>query len=828
MDFRPKIVNLDAFKRKGAGTHLGKTDRSVAEEGPKQEMLWLLLAFVTVLAMTYLMVPSGEGTVPNMPIGSISPHNVKAPYEMHIQDEESTKKNKTLATAKIPNVFDYDEEVAKDIYTRIVKAFNVMGQAYSGNVKTINYSIVISQYNGTKVDSEVSGRSSNTTTKPNINELSEATADLRAFEKKESFRKAEADFTSAIGIELDENLIKTLRYYHYWPGIKDHVIDLLKPVFEAGIVGQKSSLLTSTKSGVTIRNISSDNEWITAEFSTLYDIPEAYKKIKKNASQILPVERPKLLRLITILASRLAVPNLSINRAETEARKKKASDSIEPVYFRVQRGEMIVREGELVSKVHTVKLGGLANSSQDGGVVKMVVSYLVLNSLVVALLTIFIWKYHPEIYESKKLHLFVATLLILHTALILASKGLFAMFLPQTPSIALGTYLLAVPLVFGPMIISIFFTSEVTVLFTIAVTVVTGMIFRELPILALMTLAGGMVCAFHVRYYSKRTTVIKVGMLISFANVIIILSSGVASEVFWLQARAYEAGFAVFGGVITAILVSAALPLVESFFPVVSDIKLLELTNLNHPLLRRMIMDAPGTYHHSIMVGNLAEEACKSIGANGLLARAGALFHDIGKMKNPSYFVENQGYGINPHDEISPSMSKILVINHIKQGQELAKEHKLLPQISAMIPEHHGTQLVKFFYHKAKANEDVSRETVNEEDFRYPGPVPQSRESAIVALADSLEASARACSNPTRQRLNRLVADVINDKFVQGQLDNSHLTLDDLAAITESFTHVLSGIHHHRLQYPGHGKENLPNEINSDGTSIDKTNVSDA
>ena len=293
MDFRPKIVNLDAFKRKGAGTHLGKTDRSVAEEGPKQGMLWLLLAFVTVLAMTYLMVPSGEGTVPNMPIGSISPHNVKAPYEMHIQDEESTKKNKTLATAKIPNVFDYDEEVAKDIYTRIVKAFNVMGQAYSGNVKTINYSIVISQYNGTKVDSEVSGRSSNTTTKPNINELSEATADLRAFEKKESFRKAEADFTSAIGIELDENLSKTLRYYHYWPGIKDHVIDLLKPVFEAGIVGQKSSLLTSTKSGVTIRNISSDNEWSTAEFSTLYDIPEAYKKIKKNAQmrqQALPAE----------------------------------------------------------------------------------------------------------------------------------------------------------------------------------------------------------------------------------------------------------------------------------------------------------------------------------------------------------------------------------------------------------------------------------------------------------------------------------------------------------------------------------------------------------
>jgi hypothetical protein len=336
-----------------------------------------------------------------------------------------------------------------------------------------------------------------------------------------------------------------------------------------------------------------------------------------------------------------------------------------------------------------------------------------------------------------------------------------------------------------------------------------------------------MVCAFHVRHYAKRSAVIKVGILISCVNVVVALSTGVASEGFWLQGRAYEAGFALFGGALAAILVSAALPLIESLLPVVSDIKLLELTNLNHPLLRRMIMEAPGTYHHSIMVGNLAEEACKSIGANALLARAGALFHDIGKMKKPGYFVENQRHGSNPHDKLSPNMSALIVINHIKQGQELAKQHKLLPQIAAMIPEHHGTQLVKVFYHKAKLSQDVSRGSVREEDFRYPGPIPGSPESALVALSDSIEAAARACSEPTPQKLEQLVTDVINDKFIQGQLDHSHLTLHDLAAITETFTHVLTGIHHHRLQYPEQEKEQTQNDRNA-GTDTDTTQISDA
>jgi hypothetical protein len=216
-----------------------------------------------------------------------------------------------------------------------------------------------------------------------------------------------------------------------------------------------------------------------------------------------------------------------------------------------------------------------------------------------------------------------------------------------------------------------------------------------------------------------------------------------------------------------------------------------------------MVVEAPGTYHHSIMVGYLAEEACKSIDANALLAKAGALFHDIGKMKKPEYFVENQRHGAdNPHNKLSASMSTLIITNHIKEGIELARKHNILPQVAAMIPEHHGTQLVKYFYGKAIASQDETRGEVKESDFRYPGPIPSSRESACVALADSIEAAARACGEPTPIRLKGIVTDVINDKFIQGQLDRSHLTLHDLALITDSYVHTLTSIHHHRIVYP--------------------------
>jgi hypothetical protein len=252
----------------------------------------------------------------------------------------------------------------------------------------------------------------------------------------------------------------------------------------------------------------------------------------------------------------------------------------------------------------------------------------------------------------------------------------------------------------------------------------------------------------------------------------------------------------------------------------VSDIKLLELQDLNHPLLARMAVQAPGTYHHSVIVGNLAEDAAEAIGANPLLTRVGSYFHDIGKMDKPEYFIENQRDSINPHDTLSPSMSALILLSHVTKGLEMAKEHKLIPQVSDMIVEHHGLQLIKYFYLRAKDQEKPGMTAVKEDDYRYSGRKPRTRESAIVALADSVEAVSRTLRSPNSSRLRLMVFKVINDKFLSGQLDNSHLTLQDLKKIGESFVRILHGVVHYRVEYPGEGLDDKTVDNNEAGNKI--------
>jgi hypothetical protein len=220
-----------------------------------------------------------------------------------------------------------------------------------------------------------------------------------------------------------------------------------------------------------------------------------------------------------------------------------------------------------------------------------------------------------------------------------------------------------------------------------------------------------------------------------------------------------------------------------------------------------MALVAPGTYHHSIIVGNLAEDAAEAIGANPLLARVGAYFHDIGKIYKPEYFIENQRDGVNRHDTLNPSMSALIITSHVSKGLEMAKEYKLIPQIQAMIAEHHGTSLIKYFYHRASEMEKDGNE-VSDQNFRYPGRKPRTKESAIVALADSVEAATRALKDPASSRLRQTVSKIINDRFVSGELDESHLTLSDLNKIGDSFVRILHGIFHYRVMYPGDKNEN--------------------
>ena len=263
---------------------------------------------------------------------------------------------------------------------------------------------------------------------------------------------------------------------------------------------------------------------------------------------------------------------------------------------------------------------------------------------------------------------------------------------------------------------------------------------------------------------------------------------------------------AFFSGVTSAIMVTGLTPVFESLFDYATDIKLLEIANLENPLLKELFMTAPGSYNHSMMTATLAEASASSIHANPLLARVAAYYHDIGKVKMPDYFIENQQYMANKHDKLSPSMSSLIIISHVKEGKELAKANKIPQRIIDIIMQHHGTSLVKYFYEKAKEKNGGS---IQEEEYHYPGPKPQTREAGIVMLADAVEAASRTLTEPTPAKIKAMVEKIVNARFEDGQLDECTLALNDLNEIKKSFVKVLSAIFHKRVDYPGF-KFNVP------------------
>jgi putative nucleotidyltransferase with HDIG domain len=308
-------------------------------------------------------------------------------------------------------------------------------------------------------------------------------------------------------------------------------------------------------------------------------------------------------------------------------------------------------------------------------------------------------------------------------------------------------------------------------------------------------IVNGILSSYFVYKSRKRSTIIKSGAAIGLAQVLTLIFI----ERFWIGSP--DRYLILFlNGLITSIIVLGVLPIFEYLFKTVTNISLLELADSNHPLLQRMILEAPGTYHHSLVVGNLSDAACKEIGANNLLARVGAYYHDIGKIEKAEYFSENQIISQNKHDALSPDMSKLIIMNHVKNGVELAKKYRLPTNLVGFIQQHHGNSLVYYFYRRAIESLEEDN-NVKEEGFRYPGPKPSTKETAIVLLADSVEAATRALKDPTAAKIEEVVHKVINNKFIDGQLDECDLKLKDIERISAVFIRILSAIYHSRIPY---------------------------
>jgi putative nucleotidyltransferase with HDIG domain len=326
----------------------------------------------------------------------------------------------------------------------------------------------------------------------------------------------------------------------------------------------------------------------------------------------------------------------------------------------------------------------------------------------------------------------------------------------------------------------------------VSVATFTSTPFQTTALFLISGVSSGILC-FGAR---RRTAVIRAGILTGLIQAITLI----LTDYLWFGAP-FRYLVLFINGIASSIIVLGILPVFEYLFRTPTNISLLELADFHHPLLQRLILEAPGTYHHSLIVGNLSETACNAVGANALLARIGSYYHDIGKLEKSEYFSENQAESVNKHDKLSPAMSKMIIMNHVKEGAELARKYNLSPVILDFINQHHGNSLVYYFYRRALETLEEDQE-IREEGFRYPGPKPNSKETAIVLLADSVEAATRALRDPSNAKVEEIVQKVINNKFIDGQLDECELTLKDLEKISKVFIRILSGIYHTRTPYP--------------------------
>lgn len=367
-----------------------------------------------------------------------------------------------------------------------------------------------------------------------------------------------------------------------------------------------------------------------------------------------------------------------------------------------------------------------------------------------------------------------------------------------------NAYIYGIPIPLGAMLVKLIFDFHSAITFSFAISLLVGIWFND-PLYTVYVFIGSLVAAFSVMRCKRRSDLIKGGLYVSIVNIFI------ASAILLLKGEIISSAslstlfFSSMSGFMVAVTVFLLLPLIEYIFGITTDISLIELLDLDQPLMKQLMINAPGTYHHSVIVGNLAEAAAEVVGANPLLARVTAYYHDIGKLKMPEYFIENQ-VGVSKHEKLTPHMSSMILISHVKEGIELSQKYKLPKLISDIIQQHHGTSLITYFYQKAvEQSPDVSQE-----NYRYPGPKPQTRVAAIVMMADAVEAASRALTDPTPARISALVDKIINNIFLDGQIDECELTLKDISEIKKRFKYILTSIFHKRVEYPeirsGNGK----------------------
>ena len=725
---------------------------------------WFFLVLVAVVAALFLVRLPSQGLTA-LALGEIAPADVVAPFDLLIEDAEATLQRKTEAADAILPVYTYDPNVFAVTEDKVRRLF-------------------------------AEGR--------------DWTSKAPGNRPPEELRTILLD---KLGIDLEAADVATMARQKFPAALEEILVNLTAKTFDQGIIVAKNLFIHGeAERGLTLLDGQGGER--TVRVGDLLDIRESESRFAADLDKIELAARDRA--LLSNLGQIFLTSNVTYNKIETDKRKAQARDAVGTVTFTVKKDRVIVRKGDEVT-ADTLKVLEPYNQRmrrRSSWLPRFAGAFLLYGLLFFAL-----WSYLRATAKPRQAErqfrmmgaALLGSLVLYKTFLVLAAavSGAFA-----TPAFSrVETFYFAFPLQAAVLIFAFLVPAQITLLCIILNTVTVGILFGGDFTLTMFGFLGGLAAGYGVKLYKRRfrAATLRAGFIVlPLANAFILLAFSLiqgGGDLGGLTARII---MGVIGGASSAVLAFLLLPLVESAFGYVTGSKLLELTNSDLPIFRQLSEEAPGSYHHSLVVATLAEKAAEELGLDTQLTKAGALYHDIGKAKMPEYFIENRSREFDLHKDLTPSMSTLVIKNHVKEGAEIARKLNLPRPLREIIEQHHGNSLVRFFYAKAKQLYDPDGQTVGEESFRYPGPPPQSKEAGLVMLADAVEAASRSLKSPTKDNLKRVITDIINATLQDGQLDACDFSLRELRNVAASFLTILYAIYHPRIEYPGFGFNGRP------------------
>ncbi len=720
-----------------------------------------ILGIILIIAIASMLPSERPFEYSNLTVGSVAREEIIAPFTFPIiKSQQELEKERQKASLSIPPVFNMKSSPLDVQKIKLKSLFDEIELFFKTNSKTIK--------------SEAAGNTP-----------------LFDFNAVDSLLK---QIFVKYNVSLNATDLKDLYDLYEKGHLNAFYTNLLvgfSAVYKQGIIDIPKNQIQEEK--VSILHNGMEEE---TSLNQVLDMGEARDKILDDVLQSKYPPASIELRLAPKIVAAFLTPDLIYDQELTAIRKDKAIHEVPTTSGFVHKDQRIVDSHEVVTPEIYLELQSLAAALQERSAMKtgwervlFFFGKYLYAFIITVLFGFYIFFYRPRIFGDNKMLLLITTVVLL--------QFFFAVLVVSV----LGWNYLSIPVTLAPMLLSMLLDASIGFVGTVIISIILGASQGNNFYLALMTFVVGTIALFSVQKIRNRGQMFRAILYIMLGYMVLNFSYGFLHyEAFKTMVQDFFF-FEVPNAILAPTAVFLLIGVFEKFFDVTTDITLLELSDLNNPLLKRLSVEAPGTFHHSIIVGNLAEAAAKAVGANSLLARVGCYYHDIGKMQRAEYFVENQAGSFNKHENLTPTMSSLILSKHVKAGMDLAEQYGLPYAVRKFIPEHHGTSLMAYFYHKAK--ETMDPKDINENDFRYPGPKPQSKETAIAMMADTVEAASRTLANPTLQRLNALVEQLIEKRFQENELDECDLTLSDLSRIREAFVPILMGIHHLRVEYPG-------------------------